>query len=142
MKEDLFIQDGITIPHHELEITASRAHGPGGQHVNKVSTRITVRWNVLETTALSAEQKQRVVEKLGTELTAQGDLLVHASNSRSQYQNKQAALELLADKLKKALKVSKKRFASTISRSTKESRLQHKKERSMVKKMRKIGGEE
>ena len=142
MKEDLFIQNGITIPGHELEITASRAQGPGGQHVNKVSTRITVRWNVLTTSALSAEQKQRVIEKFGSELTIQGDLLIHASSSRSQYQNKQNALEVLMDKLKKALKVTKKRVSSTISRSVKESRLRQKKERSMVKKMRKSGPEE
>ena len=60
MKEDIAIQNGIIIPGHELEITTSRAGGPGGQHVNKASTRITLRWNIPNTTALSDAQKARV----------------------------------------------------------------------------------
>ena len=63
MKNDLSIKNGIIIPEHELEITTSRAGGPGGQHVNKTSTRITVRWNVKNTNALNPEQKERVLQK-------------------------------------------------------------------------------
>jgi ribosome-associated protein len=138
MKEDLSIQPGITIPAHELEITASRAQGPGGQYVNKVSTKITIRWNVTHTTALSDIQKELVLKKLHSEITHEGDILIASSSSRSQYQNKQSALKLLAAKVRAALKVSKKRVASTISRSIKESRIKRKKERSALKRLRKI----
>lgn len=88
MKEDLPIKNGIVIPSHELEITSSRAGGPGGQHVNKTSTRISIRWNIKTTNALTDEQKERVLEKLQSHLTTQGDLIIHSSESRSQFQNK------------------------------------------------------
>ena len=57
MEKDLPIKNSIVIPEHELEITASRSGGPGGQHVNKTSSRITVRWNVRTTTVLDDETK-------------------------------------------------------------------------------------
>ncbi len=136
MKDDLPIKNGITIPGHELEITASRAGGPGGQHVNKTSTRITVRWNVSQTSALDYTQKERVLENLKAEITADGDILVHSGASRSQQQNKKMALERLADKLRNALYVPKKRRKMGVSKKAKETRLQIKKQRSVVKKMR------
>lgn len=136
MSDGIHVKNGIVIPLHEIEITASRAGGPGGQHVNKTSTRITVRWNVKTTQALSDEQKQRVLEKLAPSLTTEGDLIVHASSSRSQEQNKHAALELLAQKVRHALIVPKKRMKSGIPKGAKEKRLKSKKIRSEVKKMR------
>ncbi|TET35500.1 aminoacyl-tRNA hydrolase [Candidatus Dependentiae bacterium] len=136
MKDDLPIKNGITIPGHELEITASRAGGPGGQHVNKTSTRITVRWNIQQTTALDDKQKERVLKNLKTELTTDGDILLHSSASRSQQQNKKAALERLADKLRNALYVPKKRRKMGISKRAKAARMQAKKQRGVLKKMR------
>ncbi len=136
MKEDLLIQEGITIPGHELEITASRASGPGGQNVNKVSTRITVRWNIKETQVLSDEQKERVIRNIKSEVTEHGDILIHQSESRSQFQNKEKALKALATKIRVALKVPKKRVKSTLPKGVKESRLHEKKERSGIKRMR------
>lgn len=136
MKDDVVVKNGIVIPGHEIEITASRAGGPGGQHVNKTSTRITVRWNVRNTTALTAEQKERVLRQLEGILTNEGDLIIHHSSSRSQQQNKYAALELLADRIRRALYVQKKRIKSGVSKGAKESRLQSKRQRSETKKMR------
>lgn len=136
MENDLPIQLGIVIPGHEIEVTASRAGGPGGQHVNKASTRITVRWNVRTTTALSDEQKQRVIDKLQPRLTSEGDLIIHSSASRSQQQNKDMALARLAQEIRKALYVPKKRMKTRISKATKEARLQEKAHRSSLKKMR------
>ena len=136
MKDDIFVKNGIVIPSHELEITASRAGGPGGQHVNKTSTRITVRWNVKQTTVLNEIQKNRVLEKLHSDLTSGGDLIVHSSASRSQQQNKKTALELLGQKVRKALQVPKKRKKARIPKAIKEARLQEKKQRGKLKKMR------
>lgn len=136
MENDVPIKNGIVIPGHEIEITASRAGGPGGQHVNKASTRITVRWNVKNTRALNNEQKERVLQKLQTRLTIDGDLIIHSSSSRSQQQNKEMALSRLAQEIRKALHVPKKRMATGISAAAKEARLYKKRQHSEIKKMR------
>lgn len=136
MKNDVRVKNGIVIPDHEIEITASRSGGPGGQHVNKTSTRITVRWNVKTTSALTEEQKERVIQKLLAQLTIDGDLIIHSSASRSQDQNKKAALDRLAQEIRNALYVPKKRVATRASKSVKEARLQVKSHRSTIKKMR------
>lgn len=136
MKSDVPIKNNIVIPEHELEITATRASGPGGQHVNKTSTRITLRWNIKTTQALSDEQKERVLQKLQSQLTHEGDLIINQGASRSQHQNKEMALEQLAEKIRGALYVPKKRMATRVSKSKKESRLETKSQRGFIKKMR------
>ncbi len=136
MKNDIPIKNGITIPEHELEITSSRSGGAGGQHVNKTSTKITVRWNVKNTTALSEEQKQRVVEKLASQLTLDGDLIIHSSVTRSQEQNRKMALVRLGQIISKALYIPKKRMATRVSKGAKEARLQEKSHRGEIKKLR------
>jgi len=136
MKHDLLIKNGIVIPDHELEITASRAGGPGGQHVNKTSTRITVRWNVRASQALNENQKERLLEKLASQITAEGDFIIHNSASRSQEQNKRAALNQLADLIRRGLHVAKKRIPTQISEGKKEARLQAKRHRSNAKQLR------
>jgi len=136
MKNDIPIKNGIVIPDQELEITASRAGGPGGQHVNKTDTRITIRWNIQKTHALNGVQKERVLQNLQSRLTSDGDLIIHNSASRSQQQNKEGALEILAQTIRKALYVPKKRMATKISKTVKEKRLESKARHSTVKKMR------
>lgn len=136
MKNDLPIKNGIVIPSYELEITTSRSGGAGGQHVNKTDTRITVRWNVHNTSALNEEQKACVLENLQTRLTSEGDLIVNNSASRSQQQNKEMALENLANLVRKALYVPKKRMATRVSKAAKEKRLQKKAQHGQIKKMR------
>jgi len=136
MKEDILIQDDVVIPGHEVTVTASRAGGPGGQHVNKASTRITVRWNVQQTRALTDEQKNLVTKNLAHELTKEGEIIVHSSESRSQQHNKKAALDILVRKIRKALIVPKKRKKTKVPKEKKEKRLQEKKKRGEIKKMR------
>ena len=136
MDNGLKIKNDIVIPAQELEITASRSGGPGGQHVNKTSSRITVRWNLVNTTVLSFEQKQRALEKMAGQLTTEGDIIIHNSTSRSQLQNKQAALDNLANIIRKALTVPKRRMKTKVPRGTKEARLQSKSRHSNIKKLR------
>lgn len=136
MKYDLPVKNGIVIPEAELEITASRAGGPGGQHVNKTDTRITIRWNIKNTRALNDGQKARVLQNLQAKLTTEGDIIVHNSTSRSQQQNKEAALAQLAKEIRKALFVPKKRMATRVSKAVKESRLREKTYHGTIKKMR------
>lgn len=132
----LFIKPGIVIPEHELEVSTSRSGGAGGQHVNKTETRVTIRWNVHKSMALNSEQKDRILQKLAHRLTAEGELIVHNSSSRSQQHNKEQALIQLADAITKALHIPKKRMKTRISHATKESRLHEKKHHGEVKKMR------
>jgi len=136
MKDDIYIKEGLSIPLHEIDISASRAGGPGGQHVNKTSTRITVRWNVSKSSVLNEEQRARLLEKLGSQLNKEGDLIIHSSASRSQQHNKKAALDLLSKRVQKALHIPKKRMKSRVPKKAKEARLQQKKQRSELKKMR------
>jgi len=136
MITDVHVKNGITIPLHELEITTSRSGGAGGQHVNKTDTRITVRWNVIKTQALTDEQRARVLENLKSRLTVEGDLIINNSTSRSQQQNKEKALEQLAYEVRKALYVPKKRIATRVSKAKKEARLDSKARRGNIKKLR------
>ncbi|HEV2916916.1 MAG TPA: alternative ribosome rescue aminoacyl-tRNA hydrolase ArfB [Candidatus Babeliales bacterium] len=130
------IKNGIIIPEQELEITSSRSGGPGGQHTNKTNTRITVRWNIHNTTALNEEQKKRVIDKLHSSLTSNGDLIIHSSSSRSQQQNKQLALVKLSTIVRNALHIPKKRMATKIPKSIQEARLQSKTRHSAIKQSR------
>ena len=134
MSNDIHVKNGIVIPEHELEITTSRAGGPGGQHVQKSNTKVTVHWNVKKTSALTDEQKERVLQKLS--VTLEGDFIIHASTSRSQQQNKKDAFDRLAHAVRQALIVPKKRMKVRVSKTEKERRLQEKARRGTVKKMR------
>ncbi len=136
MKNDLFIKHGITIPEHELEIATSRSGGAGGQHVNKTETRITVRWNIKNSTVLTEEQKEYLLSKLQSQLTSEGDIVIHNSESRSQQQNKKNALNNLAATIRNALHKPKKRVATKISKALKEARLKTKAHRGKIKEMR------
>lgn len=136
MKYDLPVKQKIVIPEHELEIITSRAGGAGGQHVNKTNSRVTVRWNVRSTSVLTDEQKERVLTYLRPKLTSSDDLIIHHSSSKSQFQNKRLALELLAQELSRALCIPKKRTKTAISTAKKEARRQTKVQRSALKKLR------
>lgn len=130
MKINLFIPDD------ELEILTSRSGGPGGQHVNTSSTRVTIRWNVHTSKSLTDDQKELVLQKLHNQLTKNGELVVHASQSRSQFENKKLAYVNLLKIIQKALHVPKKRLPTRVPQLAKESRLKVKKQRSLVKKLR------
>ena len=136
MKNDLYINDHITIPDHELEISASRAGGPGGQHVNKTSTKITVRWNLENSMVLHEEEKNRIRAKIPSQITAEGDILVHNSTSRSQTHNKKEALQQLAHLIRNALIIPKKRMKKKPPKAAKEAWLEYKKQRGEIKKLR------
>ncbi len=136
VKNDLPIKNGIIIPEQELEITTSRSGGAGGQHVNKSDTKVTIRWNVNNTSALDYMLKTRVLQNLQSQLTSEGDLIVHNSESRSQGQNKGQALANLAQKVRKAIYVPKKRMKTRVPKGVKESRLKDKSRRSDLKKSR------
>ncbi len=138
MNDDAYLNvtPDVAIPRHELQYRASRAGGPGGQHVNTSSTRIELLWDLPHSIALTDEQRERVRMKLAARLDSDGMVRVVASDRRSQGQNKQAADARLATLVQRALHVPKKRRATKPSRAAKERRLTEKKHRSDKKRTR------
>lgn len=106
----------------ELEYSASRSDGPGGQHVNKVSSKITVRFNVRASQILSEEEKALLSNKLVNRLTREGVLILSSQAHRSQLQNKRDVEEKLDQLLLVALNVEKSRKATRPTRTSREKR--------------------
>ena len=135
------VNDQVVIPRDELLARASRAGGAGGQHVNTSSTRIELLWNVGTTRALTDEQRERVLHKLSSRLDGEQNVRVVASDRRSQRQNREAAEGRLADLVRTALVVPKKRRATKPSRAAKQARLDSKKRLSDKKRERRWQGD-
>jgi ribosome-associated protein len=132
----LEVSEAVAIPRAELEYRASRAGGAGGQHVNTSSTRIELLWNVRATSALDEAARDRVATKLATRLDGDGWIRVVSSARRSQGQNRDAAEARLAELVRAALVVPKRRKATKPSRGAKEARLSAKKKRGDTKRQR------
>lgn len=130
------MRPGLTIPAGELRETASRAGGPGGQHVNKASTRVTLRWAVAESAALSEAQRARLALRLAGRLSRDGELAVHASDERSRARNRTLARERLAELVRTALAVRRPRRATAPTRGSRERRLAQKRRRAVNKRAR------
>lgn len=119
----------------ELQFSASRSSGPGGQNVNKVNSRITLSWKV-EQSALAIEIKEVILKKLHTRITADGDLQISVQESRSQLQNKEATVLKLEQLLKQAFAPRKVRKPTKPGVGSKQARLKSKKQQSEKKKWR------
>jgi ribosome-associated protein len=126
----------VAIPRAELQYRATRAGGPGGQHVNTSSTRIELLWDLAGSKAVTDEERDRIREKLAARLDSDGMVRVVASDRRSQQQNRQAADERLAALVRHALHVPKRRRATKPPKAAKEKRLAEKKRRSERKRDR------
>ena len=94
---------------HEISYKATRSSGPGGQHVNKTSTRVELYWHLDNSTAFNDTEKERLRQALAKRLNKDGQLVISASPTRSQYKNKDAALAKFFRLLEKSLEVPKKR---------------------------------
>lgn len=120
----------------ELEFLVSRSSGPGGQNVNKVNSKVTVRWDVVRSAAINDEQRATLLAKWKTQLTKEGVLQLSVQESRSQGTNKEAALAKLTLLLKKAFEKRKVRKATKPSKSAVQNRIEKKKRHSEKKKWR------
>lgn len=132
----LQVNDALSIPRSELDIRVSRSSGAGGQHVNKTSSRVEIFWSVQSSRALSDEQRARLLERLASRLTTEGSIRVVASDMRSQSRNRDLAEERLAEIVRRALLVPKKRRPTRPTKASKEARLEGKKRQSHKKRER------
>jgi ribosome-associated protein len=128
--ESIRVTRSVVLPRSEIELRTSRSSGPGGQHAQKSETRVEAVFDVEASSALSDAQKRRVVAKAGPVLRA------IAQDERSQLRNKDLATERLVESLREALKVPRRRVPTKPSAASRERRLEQKKRRSQVKRLR------
>ena len=130
------VNERVVIPRDELVARATRSGGAGGQHVNTSSTRIELVWNVQASRALTDEQRERLMQKLSSRLDSDRNLRIVASDRRSQRQNRESAETRMADLVREALVVPKKRRPTKPSRAAKQARLDSKRRLSDKKRER------
>ena len=134
-RESIRVTRSVSIPLSEIELRFSRSSGPGGQHAQKSETRVEAVFDVEASNALSEAQKRRVVAKAGPVLRA------IAQDERSQLRNKDLATERLVEALREALRVPRHRVPTKPSAASRERRLEQKKRRGQVKRLRRSTGD-
>jgi len=123
--------------HSEFQFSASRSGGPGGQNVNKVSSKVELRINVFNSKLLDDREKQIIQEKLGSRINNDGELIMVSQSERSQLKNKEKVVERFYLLLNKALTPKKPRRPTSPTKGSKEKRLESKRIKSVIKESRK-----
>ncbi|AUT03638.1 class I peptide chain release factor [Nostoc sp. CENA543] len=131
----LQISNKITIPDSELEMSAIRSQGAGGQNVNKVSTAIHLRFNI-EASSLPTFYKEQLLKLNDRRITQEGVIVIKSQEHRSQEQNREEALERLKELIKSAVVIKRKRKPTKPTRSSHSKRLDSKTKRGQIKSMR------
>jgi ribosome-associated protein len=129
-RESIRVTRTVSIPRSEVELRFSRSSGPGGQHAQKSDTRVEAVFDVEASSALSDAQKRRVTSRAGPVVRAV------AQDERSQWRNRELALERLAETLRQALRVQRPRRATRPTKAAVERRLDEKRRRGQTKRMR------
>ena len=130
------VMPGLSIPEDELHFDASRSGGPGGQNVNKVSSRVTLTFDVNLSTALSDAQKQTILRKLAGRINKDGVLRVISQRTRSQDLNRADATDRFSELIRVALTPQRPRVKTRMPRAAHERRVNEKKKRSVTKQTR------
>jgi ribosome-associated protein len=128
--ESIRVTRSVRLPLSEIQLRTSRSSGPGGQHAQKTESRVEAVFDVEASSALTTAQKRRVVAKAGPVLRAV------AQDERSQARNRELAVERLAEALREALRVPRRRVATKPTAASRERRLEEKKRRSQTKRLR------
>jgi len=133
---DLFINNHLSIPERELVFTASRSRGPGGQHVNKVNSRLTLHFDIQGSPSLTTTQRAKVYSSLATRINAKGIFRMDCQKHRMQSMNRTELMNRFVDYFREALVPKRFRVATRISKAVKERRLDQKKHQGRMKKSR------
>jgi ribosome-associated protein len=133
----VYINEQISIGDEEITLSAIRAQGAGGQNVNKVSSAIHLRFDVTAS-SLPDPVKARILQSSDQRLTQDGVLVIKAQNHRSQEKNRAEAIDRLRELILAATKTRRKRIPTRPSRGAKEKRLESKKKRASIKKLRNV----
>lgn len=137
----LVVNDRLSIPLRELEFHFSRSSGPGGQNVNKVNSKVTLRWPVQVSTALPADVRARFLGRFARRLTGSGELLITSQRFRDQGRNVGDCLDKLRQMVLEVAMPPKPRKATRPTRGSRERRLQNKRAQSEKKQSRRSGGD-
>jgi ribosome-associated protein len=130
------INDRISIPDDAIVFEASTSSGPGGQHVNRVQTRVTLLFDLNSSEAFNEQERLRIQQKLATRITKAGILQVRSERHRSQSMNREDALARFVELLSTALEEARPRRKTRVSRAAKRRRLDDKKRHSDIKRNR------
>ena len=129
-RESIRVTRSVRLPLSEIELRFSRSSGPGGQHANTSETRVEALFDVEASQALTPAQKRRVLARAGPAIRAV------AQDERSQWRNRELAIERVADQLREALRVERRRVPTKPSAAARERRLDEKRRRSETKRLR------
>lgn len=136
MTEEIIINNRFVVPPGEIQFRFSRSGGPGGQNVNKVSTRVELLFDLAHSTAFDQQAKQLLAAKLARHLDSTGVLSITSQESRSQFQNRRTAVQKFIALVTRALHVPRKRKATAPTHAADVKRIEHKKKRSITKQRR------
>lgn len=128
--DSIHVTGAVRIPRREIEVTTTTSGGPGGQHANRAATKVELRFDVAASSALSAAQRRRVIDRLGT------DVRVIAGDERSRARNLALAEQRLADRLRDALRVPRRRTPTRPTQGSMQRRLDTKRRRAQLKSQR------
>lgn len=130
------VNRSVVIPGEEIQLRFTTSGGPGGQHANRSSTRVELEWNVLTSRALGPRQRERVMDRLRSRIDTSGTLHLASSRHRSQLRNREDVVERLAALVAEALVPPARRVPTAVPQGAKRRRVEDKKRRGDVKKMR------
>lgn len=130
------------IPENELVFSTSRSSGPGGQNVNKVNTRVEIRFNILSSQVFSEREKDQIFEKLKNKINSEGELIVTSQSERTQLSNRNKAVQRLLTLLSSALTENPIRRPTAPTGKSRIERLEEKRKRGSLKKLRKSGDQD